>query len=75
MITDTKVRARGMHGFDNTSFDMQVPFLAIGPDFKTNYTKTQVFSNTAIYGLLCHLLHIQPAQNDGSWDEIKDVVK
>lgn len=75
MITDTKVRACGMHGFDNTSFDMQVPFLAIGPDFKTNYTKEQVFSNTAIYGLLCHLLHIQPAQNDGSWDEIKDVVK
>lgn len=70
-----KLRPHGMHGFDNTSFDMQVPFRAMGPDFKQGYTKKQVFSNTSIYPLLCQLLHIQPAQNDGDLQQISDVLK
>lgn len=75
MITETKVKACGMHGFDNTSFDMQVPFRAMGPDFQKGYTKEHVFSNTNIYPLLCHLLHIQPAQNDGSLQQVNDMLR
>lgn len=74
-ITEKKVRARGTHGFDHTCFDMQVPFRAVGPDFKQGYTKEGVFSNTNIYSLLCGLLHIQPAPNDGSFEQVRDLLK
>ena len=74
-IGDKAIRPLGMHGFDHTSFDLQVPFRAIGPDFKNGYQKDAVFSNTSIYPLLCHLLHITPSANDGSLQSIADVLK
>lgn len=74
-ITTSQVTARGMHGFDNTCFDMQVPFRAIGPDFKQGYTKEHVFSNTSIYALLCHLLNIKSAPNDGDLLQISDMLR
>ena len=59
-------RVRGAHGYDPTGMDMQVPFFAVGPDFKQNYLTYEVFSNVNVYALLCRLLNIQPAPNDGS---------
>ena len=65
---------RGTHGFDPTCFDMQVPFRAVGPDFKRGYHKPQVFQNTNVYPLLCHLLGIEPAPCDGCLDQVKDML-
>ena len=75
LIGDKPYRPLGMHGYDHTSFDMQVPFRAIGPDFKQHYQKPHVFSNTSIYPLLCKLLHIQPSKNDGDINAIADVLR
>lgn len=68
-------RLKGTHGFDPTSHEMQVIFRAVGPDFKHGYAKPAVFANTAVYPLLCHLLHITPAPNDGDLKAIGDVLR
>ena len=65
----------GSHGFDHTAADMQVGFRAIGPDFKVGYTKPDRFRNVCIYPLLCHLLGVTPSPNDGSLDEVRDMLR
>lgn len=75
VIGDKPYRPSGMHGFDPTGFEMQVPFRAVGPNFKEGYQKAHVFSNTCIYSLLCKLLNIQPSANDGSLEAVSDFLK
>lgn len=65
----------GSHGFDHTAADMQVGFRAIGPDFKTGYAKADRFRNVCIYPLLCYLLGVTPSANDGSLDEVRDMLR
>ena len=65
----------GTHGFDHTCSDMWVGFRAIGPDFKKGYIRTNTFRNVCIYPLLCHLLGIAPSPNDGSLDEVTDLLR
>lgn len=75
-FTDGKVgRFTGSHGFDHTYSDMWVAFRAIGPDFKSGYERKNTFRNVCIYPLICHLLGITPSPNDGSLDEVKDLLK
>lgn len=68
-------KQRGSHGFDHMAADMQVGFRAIGPDFKVGYTKPDRFRNVCIYPLLCHLLGVTPSPNDGSLDEVRDLLR
>ena len=55
----------GNHGFDPTYGDMNVIFRAVGPDFKSGYTKEETFKNVNVYPLLNHLLGTTPAPCDG----------
>ena len=66
---------RGSHGFDHLAADMQVGFRAIGPDFKVGYEKPERFRNVCVYPLLCHLLGVTPSPNDGTLDEVRDMLK
>lgn len=75
LYTDKEVGRGGSHGFDHTAADMQVCFRAIGPAFKTGYTKATTFRNVCIYPLLCHLLGVTPSPNDGSLTEVQDLLK
>ena len=68
-------KQRGSHGFDHTAADMQVGFRAVGPDFKVGYEKPDRFRNVCIYPLLCHLLGVTPSPNDGSLDEVIDMLR
>ena len=68
-------KQRGSHGFDHTAADMQVGFRAIGPDFKVGYTKPDRFRNVCIYPLLCYLLGVTPSPNDGTLDEVRDMLR
>ena len=68
-------KQRGSHGFDHTAADMQVGFRAIGPDFKVGYEKPERFRNVCIYPLLCYLLGVTPSPNDGSLDEVRDMLR
>lgn len=54
----------GAHGYDNAYPAMWSIFLASGPDFKPG-SRMGAFENIHIYDLLCRLLNIQSAPNDG----------
>lgn len=64
----------GVHGSDNANPLMNGIFYAIGPDFKTGYAAPQLY-NIDVYELLCRLLEIAPAHNDGHIERIECVLK
>ena len=64
------VRQRGTHGFDNRARDMHMVFYGSGPAFRKGY-RQRSFQNQNMYLILCRLLGIEPAPNDGEWRDIK----
>lgn len=60
---------KGAHGFPVENKDMHVLFRAVGPDFKVGY-QSNSFDNTAIYPLLCYLLDVVSAPNDGDLEQV-----
>ncbi|MFI3280405.1 MAG: ectonucleotide pyrophosphatase/phosphodiesterase [Rikenellaceae bacterium] len=64
----------GTHGFDPFGSEMQVVFYGVGPNFKVGYEQNS-FQNQNIYLILCHLLGIEPAANDGNWEDIKKMFR
>lgn len=54
----------GDHGFDNIEADMASIMIAHGPRFRAG-TKISETSNVDVYNLLCELLGITPAPNEG----------
>ena len=56
---------KGNHGYDNRVSDMRPIFLASGPDIKRNFS-SKVFQSVDIYPLICEVLEIRPAPNNGS---------
>ena len=72
---DTDRCIAGNHGFDPTFGDMNVIFRAVGPDFKKGYQKEKVFKNVNVYPLLNHLLGTTPANCDGNYEEVSDLLK
>ena len=55
----------GAHGFLPTSRDMGALFVAAGPSLRRGLV-VPPFENVHIYELLCRLLKITPAKNDGN---------
>ena len=64
----------GTHGYDISNKDMNAIFYAYGPAFKNGYQQA-MFSNTSVYPLMCEVLGIIPAPNDGNLDEVKSMLK
>lgn len=64
LFTDDSCYNGGVHGYDPALSDMHAIFRACGPDIKRGIDIGQV-SNTAVYPLVCRLLGIKPAANDG----------
>ena len=54
----------GAHGYDNSNSDMFSIFYATGPSLKKNF-KFKELNNVDIYNLVCRILDISPAKNDG----------
>lgn len=73
IFTDGKVVESGQHGFDPYYSDMHALFRAVGPDFKN--VKREHFKNVNVYPIVCHLLGIEPAKNDGNLEEMRDILK
>lgn len=65
---------KGDHGYDNDFGDMHAIFYAIGPAFKSGY-QYPTFENIEIYDLICHILDLQPANNDGNLEHISGLLK
>ncbi|MBC8044141.1 MAG: alkaline phosphatase family protein, partial [Rhizobacter sp.] len=66
--------AGGAHGYDNQLPSMRALFIAHGQGFK-QATTVEPFENVHLYELMCHLLSLTPAPNDGSLDSIRGVLK
>lgn len=64
----------GTHGYDPTLQDMHALFRAIGPDFRQHCTVPH-FGNVNVYLLLCKLLGIKPAENDGDVNTVNQILK
>ncbi|XP_014929838.1 ectonucleotide pyrophosphatase/phosphodiesterase family member 3 isoform X1 [Acinonyx jubatus] len=64
----------GNHGYNNEFKSMEAIFLAHGPSFKEK-TEIEPFENIEVYNLICDLLHIQPAPNNGTHGSLNHLLK
>ncbi|XP_054897890.1 ectonucleotide pyrophosphatase/phosphodiesterase family member 2 isoform X3 [Poeciliopsis prolifica] len=55
----------GDHGYDNKINSMQTVFLGYGPRFRFK-TKVPPFENIELYNVMCDLLGLKPAPNNGT---------
>ncbi len=71
---DDLTRPRGAHGYDNKYQEMQATFIAHGQAFKKGYV-AEPFENVEVYNLMCKILGLKPAPNDGKKDLAKELLK
>uniref|UniRef100_A0A8C9WTG5 Ectonucleotide pyrophosphatase/phosphodiesterase 1 n=1 Tax=Sander lucioperca TaxID=283035 RepID=A0A8C9WTG5_SANLU len=64
----------GFHGSDNLFTNMQAIFIGYGPAFKEN-TVVPPFENIELYNLMCDLLSIRPAPNNGTHGSLNHLLK
>jgi predicted AlkP superfamily pyrophosphatase or phosphodiesterase len=64
----------GEHGYDNQLAAMRAIFIAHGPAFKSGLV-VEPFQNIHIYNLICRILGLRPAPNDGSLDSVRVMLK
>ncbi len=67
-------RPHGAHGYDNQLASMRALFIAHGAAFRKN-TTVEPFENIQIYNLMCKILGLTPAQNDGNFDNVKNLLR
>ncbi len=54
---------------------MHPVFVARGPAFKKNYTTNSLkIHSVDVYSLMCFLLNLKPAENNGTFDNIKNLI-
>ena len=73
VVYDKPINSGGMHGYDPAYTDMWAMFRAIGPNIR--HAQVKPFRNVSVYALLCNLLGITPAENDGCIDDVKSIIK
>lgn len=64
----------GNHGFDNSEPTMRAFFVASGPAFRSGAV-VEPFQNIHVYDLICGLLGLRPAPNDGSPDSTRAMLR
>ncbi|GFO16409.1 ectonucleotide pyrophosphatase/phosphodiesterase 5, partial [Plakobranchus ocellatus] len=67
-------RFLGDHGYDNILSSMRPIFVARGPAFKQNAVVESI-DTVDIYPLICHLLNIDPAPNNGSLERAATLLR
>jgi len=73
VLNNERPVGKGTHGFDNNNKDMHTIFYAYGPAFKENYVSPS-FENVDIYPLITHILGLEPAEVDGSLENVKQLL-
>ncbi|XP_030052410.1 ectonucleotide pyrophosphatase/phosphodiesterase family member 3 [Microcaecilia unicolor] len=64
----------GNHGYDNEFKSMEAIFIGHGPGFKDG-TEVEPFDNIEVYNLMCDLLQIQPAPNNGTHGSLNHLLR
>lgn len=75
LIATRDARLKGEHGYDNAIESMGAIFIANGPAFKNDGSVIQPFENIHLYNLLCAVIGLKPAPNDGDDRLAKSVLK
>jgi predicted AlkP superfamily pyrophosphatase or phosphodiesterase len=70
----TPSRLRGGHGYDNQLPSMRAIFIAHGPAIKSGRVVAP-FENVQVYNLMCAILGLTPAPNDGDMTAARAVLK
>ena len=65
---------RGAHGYDNTLESMRATFIAHGPAFKKGYV-AEPFLNVDVYNVMCTILGLTPAPNDGDLKRVNGMLR
>jgi predicted AlkP superfamily pyrophosphatase or phosphodiesterase len=65
---------RGTHGYDQRAKSMQGLFVAAGPQLRSGMV-VEPFENIHIYELMCALLDLTPAKNDGDPAVTRDMLR
>uniref|UniRef100_A0A673W6S3 Ectonucleotide pyrophosphatase/phosphodiesterase 1 n=1 Tax=Salmo trutta TaxID=8032 RepID=A0A673W6S3_SALTR len=71
---EIKYCSGGFHGSDNVFKNMQTIFIGYGPGLKYK-TNVAPFENIEVYNLLCDLLDIPPAPNNGTHGSLNHLLK
>ncbi|XP_030838591.1 venom phosphodiesterase 2 [Strongylocentrotus purpuratus] len=64
----------GTHGYDNLGNLMKAMFVAIGPGFKSQVA-VQPFQNIELYNVMCELLDLEPAPNNGTMGSLHHMLR
>jgi len=67
-------RGGAEHGYDNADSTMRAMFVAAGPAFRQGVVVAP-FQNLHVYDLVCGILGITPAPNDGSPDSTRAMLR
>nr|XP_056710098.1 ectonucleotide pyrophosphatase/phosphodiesterase family member 2 isoform X1 [Euleptes europaea] len=65
---------QGDHGYDNKINSMQTVFVGYGPSFKYR-TKVPPFENIELYNVMCDLLGLKPAPNNGTHGSLNHLLR
>lgn len=64
----------GAHGFDPRYRELHGLFLAAGGGFREGIVVPE-FDNIHVYNLMCHVLGLRPARNDGDFSQVRTFLK
>ncbi len=67
-------KPHGAHGYDNRYKSMQATFIAHGAAFKKGVL-AEPFENVNVYNLMCKILGLKPAKNDGNFENVKNLLR
>ena len=67
-------RMRGAHGYDNKYESMRATFVGHGKAFKKKKL-VEPFENIHVYELMCKILGLEPAKNDGDLNRVKRMLR
>lgn len=68
------LQIKGAHGYDNELQSMRATFIARGGEFKKKKT-VEPFENIHVYELMCKVLGLTPAKNDGSLIKVSGMLR
>uniref|UniRef100_A0A2C9JT74 Bis(5'-adenosyl)-triphosphatase n=2 Tax=Biomphalaria glabrata TaxID=6526 RepID=A0A2C9JT74_BIOGL len=74
ILGDVTLTIGGNHGYDNEVKDMHPFFIATGPSFKKGFSIDSL-NTVDLYPLMCHLLGLHPAPNNGSMKNVSQLLQ
>lgn len=67
-------KTRGAHGYDNRYQEMQATFIAHGAAFKKGFL-AEPFENVEVYNIMCKILGLKAAKNDGDLVRVRGMLR